>query len=417
MKSDHARTPEDWEEIRNEHFPTHALAAKTGGPIDFTLMAQAPTAESVATIIRHHAQELNSRGLTYAAETNPELQEELFEVIQRYFGGTPETTALTWNTTLGLAQFYGGIRMTSGQEMLTSHNEHFCTLEAIRLRARREGMPYRQVPLYRDSASVTRDEILANIEAGLRPSTRVLAMTWVSSSDGVKLPIATIAELVALENSRRGPDVEQLLLVVDGVHGFGVENSTFDGDGGLGCDLFAAGCHKWMFGPRGTAVVIGTAAAWSQVIPWIPTFTKPRTGPARPHLPGGLKTFEHIWALRETFEFMLSLGKPQIQARVYALATYLKEGLLEIPHVDLRTPVSQELSSGIISFDVERLKASAAIVALKNRNILVTESGWDATAGRTHVRVSVTFLNTEEQVDELLHVVRNELPAAARGAD
>ena len=52
------------------------------------------------------------------------------------------------------------------------------------------------------------------------------------------------------------PERERVLLCVDGVHGFGVEETS---PAELGCDLFAAGCHKWLFGPRGTGLLWGRA--------------------------------------------------------------------------------------------------------------------------------------------------------------
>src|SRR3712207_7216740 len=40
----------------------------------------------------------------------------------------------------------------------------------------------------------------------------------------------------------------------------------------LGCDLFVAGCHKWLFGPRGTGIVWATPEAWNALAAVIPTF-------------------------------------------------------------------------------------------------------------------------------------------------
>jgi selenocysteine lyase/cysteine desulfurase len=34
--------------------------------------------------------------------------------------------------------------------------------------------------------------------------------------------------------------------------------------------------------------------------------------------------------------------------------------------------------------------------------ITATESSWDATAGRTHVRLSVSILNTDDDIDRAL---------------
>ena len=97
-----------------------------------------------------------------------------------------------------------------------------------------------------------------------------------------------------------------MLLCVDGVHGFGVEETS---PAELGCDLFAAGCHKWLFGPRGTGLLWGRPAAWRRLEPTIPSFDgrayaawmngdSAPDGPPGPLLtPGGFHSFEHRWAL------------------------------------------------------------------------------------------------------------------------
>ncbi|MCY5846756.1 aminotransferase class V-fold PLP-dependent enzyme, partial [Salmonella enterica subsp. enterica serovar 1,4,[5],12:i:-] len=92
-------------------------------------------------------------------------------------------------------------------------------------------------------------------------------MTWVQSGSGVKLPIGEIGRLVEALNRNRD-DKDRILYVVDGVHGFGVENLDFPA---MHCDFFIAGTHKWMFGPRGTGLVCARDAENNYVTPMVPT--------------------------------------------------------------------------------------------------------------------------------------------------
>jgi len=88
-------------------------------------------------------------------------------------------------------------------------------------------------------------QVLDTINRNIRPETRVLGMTWVHSGSGVKLPISDIGGLVD-EHNRQRDDQDRIVYVVDGVHGFGVEDLSFPA---MNCDFFIAGTHKWMFGP------------------------------------------------------------------------------------------------------------------------------------------------------------------------
>ena len=318
----------------------------------------------------------------------------------RYFGWPGALIATTGSTTLGLAQILGGLRVEHGQEILTTRDEHFAMIDTLQFRHRRDGVPFREVALYADSAHATEDEILSNLAAEIRPETRALALAWVYSCNGVKMPIARITELVRIENARRDPGADRLLLCVDGVHGFGVEDATF---GALGCDLLVSGCHKWIFGPRGTGVIYGTEAAWSQVVPMVPSFSRKNPSPGRLHSPGGIHAYEHAWALDQAFDFLTPI-KAAVQQRVRDLTRLVKEALKKNPRrYRMRTPDSDDLSSGVICFDVADISASEVFEKFIDPKIkIVLTASWDATDGRSHVRLSVSILNNESDVQDVV---------------
>src|SRR5207249_3239838 len=117
--------------------------------------------------------------------------------------------------------------------------------------------------------------------------------------------------------------------------------------------FFVAGCHKWLFGPRGTGLVWGNARAWtwSSAAPTIPTFSDGRTSGGL-MTPGGFHSFEHRWALSEAFRFHDAIGRERVTARIRELNRQLREGLAAIPHVRLYTPLDPAVSAGISCFDV-----------------------------------------------------------------
>jgi isopenicillin-N epimerase len=187
--------------------------------------------------------------------------------------------------------------------------------------------------------------------------TRVVAATLVHSSTGLKLPVREIAARFEGVNTGRDPS-ERALLCLDGVHGFGVEDVDI---GTLGCDVFFAGTHKWIFAPRGTGIGWAGPAGRDQVRPTIPTFTRDGTWGGT-MTPGGFKPFEHQWSMAEGFAFHEEVGGRQVVAdRIRTLATRLKEGLSEIPGVTLRTPMDPELSAGIVCFDVGGLSPDTVV--------------------------------------------------------
>ena len=280
-----------------------------------------------------------------------------------YLGAEPEHVALTDSTTMGLGLVYARLRLDPGDEVVTSEHDFYATQEALRLREQRDGVAIRRIRLYDEPESASGDRIVAAVARALGPRTRAVALTWVHSSSGVKLPLAELARVVADANRGRR-ERERILLCVDGVHGFGVEDAS---PVELGVDVFASGCHKWLFGPRGTGVVWAAPHAWQRLAPTIPSFD-PRVygswleGHAPAHVapgalmtPGGFHSFEHRWALPEAIEVHTALGgRAEVARRTAELATRLKEGLAEVRGVRLRTPRDEDTSAGLVCAEALR---------------------------------------------------------------
>ena len=121
-------------------------------------------------------------------------------------------------------------------DILTSTHGHYSSDVGLEMAARRHGAQLRRVPLYRDSASAGAEEMVESLRRAVRPSTRVVAVPWVDSGTGVKLPIRQMSALVRELNQERR-ESERLCLIVDAVHAFGVEDFTV---AELGCDILVA---------------------------------------------------------------------------------------------------------------------------------------------------------------------------------
>lgn len=316
----------------------------------------------------------------------------------RYLKATPAQIALTGSTSEGLAMIYGGIHVRPDQEILTTVHEHYATEFSLDFRVRKEATRVRRIKLFEHAQQVSADEVLGTLQRNIRPDTRVLGMTWVHSGSGVKLPIAEIGKLVT-EHNRNRDEQDRLLYVVDGVHGFGVENLDFPD---MHCDFFIAGTHKWMFGPRGTGLVCARDAQSPHVTPMVPTFSEDRDFATR-MTPGGYHAFEHRWAADEAFKLHLQLGKAQVQARIHALNTELKEQLLTLPQVELVTPRSPELSAGFTFFRIKGQDSDAVAAYLLHNRVVI--DAVDRDVGPV-IRTAPGLLNSSDEIQRFMTLLR-----------
>jgi selenocysteine lyase/cysteine desulfurase len=350
---------------------------------------------------------LDRMPVLYLARENRERQQAACEAAAHYLGVEADDIALTDSTTTGIGLMYNAMRLRPGDEILTTDEDYFVTHESLRNAAARSGATVRQIPLYDDSAGATIEQIVERIASEIRPATRVLSLTWVHSSTGMKLPV----EAIAAEARRRAADPDALYIGLDGVHGFGIEDVRL---ADLGVDFFAAGCHKWLFGPRGTGVLWARPHAWAFLRPIIPSFLDDEvwsawmrdedvSGPttAIRMTPGGFKAFEHLWALPAAFALHEAIGRDRVEARTHALNRQLKDGLAALPDVRVVTPMSETLSSGLVCVDIDGLSAERAVARLRERRIIATVTPY----ARRLVRFATSIRNTPEEIGATIEAV------------
>ncbi len=140
-----------------------------------------------------------------------------------YLAAKPDDFAMTGSTT-HVGAIYAGLKLKPGQEILSTKQDHLATKLSLRLRAEHMGTPVHTVSLYDRSDDVTEERLAGGVISALTPQTRVVAIAWVQSSTGVKMPVGRIAQELAHINVSPARGKIQVLLCVDGLHGFGVED-------------------------------------------------------------------------------------------------------------------------------------------------------------------------------------------------
>ncbi len=395
--------PMNWTDVRNQF-------ALRRSHIHMSTFLLSSHPKPVAEAIERHRQGLDEDPAHYWGEHFMTAEPEQQAAAGEYLGASPDHIALTDSTTMGLGLVYGALKLRPEQEILTTTHDHYATEMSIKHRADRTGAKFRQISLYDNPAEASVDEIISRMQNAITEKTRVFAVTWVHSSTGVKLPIKKMSD--ALQELNRSREMEdRVLFCVDGVHGLGIEDVTVDD---LACDFFIAGTHKWLFGPRGTGIIWGRAEAWEALDPVIPNFgpsvgvwigmlppDTPYITPGNYFTPGGFHSFEHRWALAEAFRFHLDIGKARVQERIHLLNTMCKEALAEMPHVQLHTPMSAELSSGMVCFDVDGYTPTQVVEEYHRHKITASTTPYR----ESHARLAPSLINNEEEVLQSVKVI------------
>jgi selenocysteine lyase/cysteine desulfurase len=325
----------------------------------------------VRDAIERHRRGLDAGAAAYLHEHEAELDAAVARAAAGYLGVDAAELAFTDSTTMGLGLVYSGL-LGPGDEVLTTEHDHYATHESLRL----SGAKVRKVALYDDPASATPRETLERLRSAITSRTKVVAVTWVHSGTGVKLPLHELGEV-------------EPLVVVDGVHALGVTEPRVAGD------VLIAGTHKWLGGPRGTGLI--WTRDWERIRPTIPSFAfSDEPGPR--FTPGGWHSFEHRWALAQAFE---SYGS-EAPKRIEQLATRLKDGLSALPNVRLITPRDPAVSAGIVCFEVSGLDAPTVVARLLEQRIRASVTPY----ARQYVRLGTSLHVDEQDVDAAVSSVK-----------
>jgi selenocysteine lyase/cysteine desulfurase len=150
--------------------------------------------------------------------------------------------------------------------------------------------------------------------------------------------------------------------------------------------------------------------------PVIPSFTSPdlfsaweeeHEPPSAPRAawfsPGGFQAFEHFWALPQAIRFHQNIGPARITARTHELNTQMKEGLARMPRIQLYTPRDENLSAGMVCFDVKGMKQEQVVERLLAQRIVASTTPYRA----SYARLACNIVNTPEEIDTVLRAIRD----------
>ena len=171
----------------------------------------------------------------------PDAVREAAERVAALLGGTGTDWAFTDNATAAVNAVLGSFAFAPGDEILTTDRVYGAVRQTLLHTARRTGV--RVVEVATPLPVPDEDAILAAVAAGLSPRTRLALFDHVVSEIAVVLPVARLAALC------RDAGVPVL---VDGAHAPGMLDVDVPS---LGVEWYAANTHKWLFAPRGSALL------------------------------------------------------------------------------------------------------------------------------------------------------------------
>jgi isopenicillin-N epimerase len=161
--------------------------------------------------------------------------------LGRFLLADPEGFAFLPNATTGVNTVLRSMSFSPGDELLTTNHEYNATINALRFTAARFGATtvIADIPFPIDGPGT----VVERVMAAVTPRTRVALLSHVTSPTGIVLPI----DVLVRELEGRG-----IPTIVDAAHAPGMVPVDLDA---LGASYWAGNMHKWINGPKGSAVL------------------------------------------------------------------------------------------------------------------------------------------------------------------
>jgi selenocysteine lyase/cysteine desulfurase len=301
---------------------------------------------------------------------------------------TMEEIILTGSTTSGMNMVAEGLRLSPGDRIVTTDQEHHGGELCWRWLERRAGVKVDLVTIPPGESDP--NAIVDRFRQAIAPSTKIVSFSHILYSTGHRLPAAEICALAR----ERG-----CLAVVDGAQAVGATPVDVKA---LGCHFYATTGHKWLNGPKGTGLLYISADVGNEFDPMALQSGRQANSDAT-----GVSNIAGLHGLGAAIDYVQAIGVARIEQHNLALCRELRDGLTRIPRTEFATPAEGPLASQLLTFSVSGVDAKKLRGILASRHRVHVRAVDQA--GYTGLRASPHLFNHSDDIQALVRALRQEL--------
>ena len=283
-------------------------------------------------------------------------------------GSAMEEIVLTGSTTAGMNMVTQGLKLATGDRILTTDQEHHGGSLCWQWLARRQGVAVDIVPVPPGESDPA--AIVDRFRKAITPRTKVLSFSHILYSTGLRMPAA---ELCALGRTRG------CVTVVDGAQAAGAIPVDVKA---LGCHVYAASGHKWLLGPKGTGLLyisndLGLVDAMAL-----------QSGRQVNAEGSGVANMAGLYGLGAAIAYLDAIGLKAVERHNLALARELRQSLGRLPGIRFAVPPGP-LESQLVTFALPGVDIASLRKTLADRFKVhvraVDQNGYTALRASPHL--------------------------------
>jgi len=282
-----------------------------------------------------------------------------------------------------------GLHFTHGDHVLTTDHEHPGGRLGWDWAARRYGVEVDAIPIA--PYETDPQAIVERFADRILPRTRLISISHVLFTTGVKLPVAELCGLARAHGC---------LAIVDGAQGPGAMPVDVKA---LGCHAYSSSGHKWLLAPKGTGFLY-ISPEMNGALDALPIVDGRTPGSNST----GIVNIAGLRGMGAAVDYVQALGPERIARHNAALRCELHDELSRFTQVTIPAPIEGPLTSANLAFC---LPPSIDLETVR-RNLVKRHKIYIRTvhlAGFDGLRVSLHAYNGSEQIARLIKALRAEL--------
>lgn len=318
-----------------------------------------------------------------------EDRKQAISALAKFTGVSPNEIGITRNTSESNNIIVNGFDLKSGDEIILWDQNHPSNGLAWEQRAKRYGFSIKKVSVPGNPESVA--NLVKPFIDAITPKTKLIGFSHISNTSGIALPANLICEMARNKN---------VLTLVDGAQSFGAIDLDLRA---MGCDFYTGSTHKWFMGPLENGILYVKKESMAKLWPNIVSvgWKDDTLSVDEKYCALGQRNDATLAGIPETVKFHQTIGKKQIQARIFSLNNYLKDQIRsEIPSITFITPISGEFSAGITNINLPGKKPAEVTQKLYELHGI-------ATAPTGGIRIAPHIYNTMSDMDKLVKALES----------
>jgi selenocysteine lyase/cysteine desulfurase len=311
------------------------------------------------------------------------------KIAADFLGCAFDEIVMTRSTTDGMNAIAQGLRLKAGDSIITTDQEHHGGLSCWHYFEKYYGVAVDSIAI--PPGENDTEQIVQQISEKITATTRLISISHIFSSTGLRLPIAEISKLARSKN---------ILCIVDGAQAAGAIHVNLKE---LGCDAYATSGHKWLMGPKGTGLLYLSKEVQDIIKPMqfetsFNTFNDS----------GGVANLPGILGLGKAIEWLQSAGIQKVEAHNLKLRNKLYATLSNLDKLTIVSPPAGPIASPLLSCrlpeSIDATAFSRMLFEKHNISVRAVHKQWF-----NGVRFSLHVFNTLKEIDHVADIMRKEL--------